>query len=593
LPAISCQLPAKAIGDSCWQLATNNWQLMSLVGALNIGKSALAVSQAALQTTSNNISNAGNADYSRQVSHLTPGKDQQVQQGIFLGTGVNLASVQRQIDEALESRIRGSISDEQASATTQQWLGRVESLFNELTDQDLSTQLSTFFNSWSNLANKPQDMGLRQIVIQDGASLAQSIQDINGQLDSLMVDVDRRLEALAGNADGLAQQIADLNTQIIQAEGGTGGIANGLRDQRDAVLKQLSELFDVKTVLRDNNVLDVYVGSEPLVIGDDNRGVDFRTQNVSGKLESAIIFKASGGEMKISSGQLGALGEVRESISCVIDQVDTLAGNVIFELNKLHSSGQGLEGLTSTSTSTLVENVTAALNTEASGVPFAATSGSFVVHVTNTVSGLTTSTLVQVDLDGRNGNDTTLQSLAASLDGIDNIAASISGGRMTIRSDSANVQFNFSQDSSGILAALGINGFFTGKDAGDIAVSSAITDKPALLSAARNGEHGDNQTALAIAALQSAPLGSLGGSTLTQAYEQLVNNTATSAAAAKTTAEAASTIRQTLEAQRQALSGVSLDEEAINLIQQQRAFQSAAKLITTVNEMMNTLLQMI
>jgi flagellar hook-associated protein 1 FlgK len=72
----------------------------------------------------------------------------------------------------------------------------------------------------------------------------------------------------------------------------------------------------------------------------------------------------------------------------------------------------------------------------------------------------------------------------------------------------------------------------------------------------------------------------------------MVNGVAIGAATAKTNADAASTIRQTLEAQRESLSGVSLDEEAVNLIKQQRAFQASAKLISTINEMMQTLLQM-
>jgi len=151
---------------------------MSLIGALNIGKAALAVTQAQIQTTGNNISNAGNADYTRQVARATPNKDHLVAPGIFLGTGINLQSVQRQIDEALEGRIRGSVSDDESANVMQQWLGRIESLFNELSDQDLSTQLSTFFNSWSNLANKPQDIGLRQVVIQNGSNLAQSFKDL-------------------------------------------------------------------------------------------------------------------------------------------------------------------------------------------------------------------------------------------------------------------------------------------------------------------------------------------------------------------------------------------------------------------------------
>lgn len=565
---------------------------MSLIGALNIGKSALAVTQAAIQTTGNNIANAGNADYTRQVSRTSPNRDQQIQTGIFVGTGVNLAAIQRQIDDALEGRIRGSVSEDSSANVMQQWLGRVESLFNELSDQDLSTQLSTFFNSWSNLANKPQDIGLRQVVIQNGASLAQSLKDLHTQFGSLQSDVDQRLEALVGNADGLARQIADLNATIIQAEGGGQGVANGLRDQRDAVLKQLSELMDVKTVIHANGLMDVYVGSEPLVIGTESRGVGFRTESVDGELETAVTFKATDGQMKLSAGQLGALGEVRKTIDGVIDQVNTLAGNIIFQLNKLHGSGQGLEGFSSVSATNLVDDTSLALNHEDSGLDFKPATGSFVVHVRNKTSGLVTSTLVQIDLDGANGNDTSLDSLRSSIDGIANISASISGGRLSISADSTDVEISFSQDSSGTLAALGINSFFSGSDASDIAVNSVITAKPALLAAAINGERGDNQTAVAIAALESKGLVSLGGASLKQAYETMVNGVATQAAAAKTNAAAATTVRQTLEAQREALSGVSLDEEAVNLIKQQRAFQGAAKLISTVNEMMQTLLQM-
>ena len=141
---------------------------MSLSAALQIGKSALVTQQGLIQVTGNNISNAGNADFTRQVGSASPTKDRQIGHGLFVGTGVQLDSVRRQIDEALESRLRGSTSDSFAADTTQQWLGRIEAVFNELGDDDLSTRLSTFFASWSNLANKPQDMGLRQVVLQEG-----------------------------------------------------------------------------------------------------------------------------------------------------------------------------------------------------------------------------------------------------------------------------------------------------------------------------------------------------------------------------------------------------------------------------------------
>jgi flagellar hook-associated protein 1 len=567
---------------------------MSLIGTLNLAKSALAVQQAALQVTGNNISNAGNADYTRQTSAIESTPDQQLQPGIFLGTGVNLTGVQRQIDEALEGRIRGSISDNEAADQSQQWLGRVEATFNELSDDDLSTQLSTFFNSWSNLANKPQDVGLRQVVIQNGQNVADWFRNLRGQLSSLQNDADSRLTALASDADGLAQKVADLNGQITIAEGGTGGTANGLRDQRDAVLKQLSQLVDIKTVPDQNGrVVNVYVGSEPLVIGTQNRGVGIKTETVDDKIVTKVIFKANNGTMQITSGQLGGLQASRQEIADTIDKVDTLAGNLIFELNKLHGSGQGLSGFNSAQATNSVDDATVALTDPTSGLKSTPSNGSFVVHVKNKLTGMTTSTLVKVDLDGLNGDDTTLDSLTTDLDAIANINASNAGGKLKISADSNDVEVSFSQDSSGVLAALGVNNFYQGTSALDINVNSAIASNPALLAASKNGEPADNQTALAIADLESSPLVGLNGASLKDAYETTVNTIATTAAGAKNDAQATQVVVDTLSAQRESLSGVSLDEEAVNLMKQQRAFQGAARLITAVNEMMDTVLNLL
>ena len=66
---------------------------MSLTGALNVGRTAMAVTQAALQVTGNNIANAGNADYTRQIATMAPALDQKIQPGMFIGTGVDLTGM--------------------------------------------------------------------------------------------------------------------------------------------------------------------------------------------------------------------------------------------------------------------------------------------------------------------------------------------------------------------------------------------------------------------------------------------------------------------------------------------------------------------
>jgi flagellar hook-associated protein 1 len=566
---------------------------MSLIGALNSSKSALAVHQAAIQVTGNNISNAGNENYTRQVTRTSPRTDQQIRAGVFVGTGVNLDAIERQIDDALEGRLRGSVSDSESAASVKQWLSQVEAVFNELGEDDLSTRLSAFFGSWSNLANKPQDAGLRQVVIQNGDGLAQWFNDLRRQFGSLQAAIDERMPAVVKDADALAQKIADVNGQIVTAEGGTGAAANGLRDQRDALIKRLSELVDVKTVAKEPGVLDVYIGSEPLVVGTMNRGLTVRQDQLEAGPISTVVFKADKGAVKVTGGQLGGLVQARAKVDGTIAKVDELASNLIFELNKLHTAGQGLEGFGSVTAANTVLDTTVALTDPRAGLKHVPTNGSFVVHVKDKSTGLVTSTLVQVDLDGLNGNDATLDSLRAQLDGISGVAATSSAGRLGVSAESNAVDISFSQDSSGVLAALGVNTFFTGRDAHDIAMNKVLQDRPALLAAAKNGEKGDNQTARAIAALETQAIPALGGTSLKDAYEETVNGVAVAVSAAESDAEAAAAVRETLQAQREALSGVSLDEEAVNLMRQQRAFQGAARVISAVNDMMGTVLSMV
>lgn len=564
---------------------------MSLIGALNIGSTALAVSQTQLQTTGNNIANANTPGYTRQVAGQVALPTQQIQPGRFIGTGVDLTGIKRQIDQALESRLRAATSDTAAADNSQQWLGRVESTFNALSGNDLSAQLSTFFNSWSNLANTPQNAGLRQVVLANGGTVAQTFQDLRGQLVNLSGDSTGQLKTLAGQANDLAQRVADLNAQIVVTEGGTGGTAGSLRDARDQALKQLSQLVDVQTIEQPSGAVNVYVGSEPLVSNAQNRGIAVKQGTVNGLAINSVVFKADGGTINITSGQLGSLNTVQKQVGDAVAKLDSQANALIFQLNKIHASGQGLQGAAGFTASNTVTDPTVALNNPKSGLKFSANNGSFVIHVKQTGTGLVTSTLVQVDLNGQ-PTDTTLNSLKSSLAGINGVNATIANGRLSIAAASPDVQISFSQDSSGALSALGINNFYTGGNARDIAVNQTLAAQPSLLAAAKNGSPGDNQTALAIAALEGQPIASLNGASLKDSYQALVNGIATSTSAAKTNAEAAKSITDTLQAQRDALSGVSIDEEAINLLKQQRAFQGAAKLITAVDEMMKTLLAM-
>ena len=568
---------------------------MSLIGALNVGQSALATAQAQIQTTGNNIANVQNPDYTREVATDTEAFDQQVSPGIFVGTGVDLTSVSRQIDTALQSRLQSATSDSSAASTASQWLGQVQSAYNALSGDDISANMTSFFSAWSNLANNPQDEGQRAVVLQDGAQLAQQFQGVRSALTTLGSNVNSQITSLAQQANSLAGEIANLNGQIVSAQGGTGGTANQLLDQRDADVTQLSQLMNVQTVQQPNGVVNVYVGSEPLVMNAQSMGITTAQSTTNGTTTqglpvTSLVFQNNGGNMNVTSGQLGALMSVQQQINSNIDQVDTLAHNVINQVNQIHSSGQGLEGVTSVTATNSVSDATAALDSTQAGLKYTPVHGSFVIHVTQGSSGLDTSTLVKVSL-GSSGS-TSLNDLAASLNAISGVSATVTDGKLTISSTDPDATISFSQDSSGVLADLGINTFFTGSDASNIAMNQTLTGQPDLLAAAQNGDPDDNSNALALANLENSSVPELGGSSLQQNYQSIINNIGASTANAQTNATATQDVTDTLQSQQSSLSGVSLDEETMNLMQQQQAYQGAARLITTISAMMQTLIAM-
>ena len=294
-----------------------------------------------------------------------------------------------------------------------------------------------------------------------------------------------------------------------------------------------------------------------------------------------------------TAGRWAVCSKQKRSSTAPTQNSTALAGGLTFELNKLHASGQGLDGAATLVGTTTVTDPTKALNDPASGIRQLPQNGSFVVHVKDKATGQTTSTLIKVDLDGK-GTDASLNSLIAQIDGVDGVTAVNNGGRLQITADNAPAtEIAFSQDSSGTLAALGINNFFTGTDAKSIAVSDTLLKNPGLLAAAKNGNSGDNQTARAIAALETTAIAALNGGTLKSNYEGMVTEVATATSDATANAEASSAVTETLEAQRESLSGVSLDEEAVNLMKYQRAFQGAARLISVVDDLMDTMLGLV
>ncbi|MCC6679729.1 MAG: flagellar hook-associated protein FlgK [Phycisphaeraceae bacterium] len=569
---------------------------MGLNGALQVGRTGLLTSQVALQVAGNNLANLSTDGYHRQRVDQVALPGQNIGIGLTLGSGVGIEAITRITDEALEARLRASITDESGQLARQELLRQIETIQNEFSDVDLSTRLSKFFNAWSQLANNPQDLSLRTLVLQEGATLANYISDMRAELGTLRAQADQAAGAAAVHVNDLCDQIADLNRRISLQEGSAGNAA-ALRDQRDGVLQELAQYLDVSTVEQSNGAVDVYVGSIPIVLGTVNRGVELRTDEVNGESQISLVLASDQSPLDISTGQLGAIVEFRQSdLQDALDTLDTFAGQLIYQVNRLHSQGQGLEGFSSVSGSYQVLDSTAALtDADATGLDFIPGHGSFVIRVTQKSTGISDATTINIDLDGIGpGSDTTLSSLAAALDAVGDISATVTAdGRLSISADSDDFTFSFSDDTSGALAALGLNGFFTGADASDIDISSVVRTDPTLLAASGTGELGDNSNALAIAGLRDSGVSELNGFSLTDYWARHVEDFAVRLAGAGSSYNASRVVRENLQAQQQSISGVNAEEETISLLQAQRAFQASARFISVVDELMQTLLNMV
>ena len=564
--------------------------------ALQIGRSALLSYQSALQVVGNNISNAGSAEYTRQTPTLSPQMGAMLPEGFQAGAGVALIALRRNIDESLENRIRAGLSDQGSTTIERQALGRIESVLNELSEYDLSTLLEKFFGAFSSLQNNPHDLSARGIVLNAGESLVQEIQRQRTDVLALVDEINAQLVDLARRADGLAGEIAALNVQVTEAEATGRGTASALRDQRDAKLRQLSEIVAIQVRPQPNGSVNVYVGNEPLVQAGITRGLTTTTEVRDGVQRVVVQFADDGGPVSVLGGQMGGLITARDTHSVGhLQDLDKLAVALIQEVNKVHSQGQGLVGVRLVTGTYAVRDAGAALNSAAAGLDLAPRNGSFQLTVTDTgtTPPASVTATIHVDLDGI-GSDTTLQSLVAAINGsASHVTASVTAdGRLQISAEDG-YEITFGEDSSNVLAALGVNTFFSGSRAYDIAVNPVLSSDPSLLAAGRSRLPGDGTNAAAIARVGTTAADSLGGKSLVDFYNGVAGKIAVNGAAANAGQQAAEVILTSLQAQRESISGVSLDEEAIQLIKYERAFQGAARYITVVDQLIDEMLAIV
>ncbi|CAL1124836.1 unnamed protein product [Cladocopium goreaui] len=520
---------------------------------------------------------------------FTPAPTQKVGNLLF-GLGVDVQGVVQKVDKFLEERLRTASSDRANSEAKENTWFQLEGLIGELSDTDLSTALNDFISSINEVLNQPESVSVRNLAVLQGQTLTAQINRLSSRTTELRVDLNDRVEGSVQDINRLIGEIRELNQRITETEGGNTSASDavGLRDKRGVALTELSELISIQVVEQASGAVNVYSGSDFLVFEGTTRQVQATEVNDRGLTVSQLSIKETGTPLDLSSGKVGGYVSGRDEIlGNFQDQLNEFTSTFIYEFNRVFSSGQGLTGYQSLTSEFGVDDVDAAL--DAAGLEFTPENGSFEVQIFNRQTGLTETSDVFVNLDGLD-DDTSLSDLAAALDAIDGLSATIdTANRLQITSDTPDQDFAFSNDTSGVLAALGLNTFFKGTAAGDVGVSQVLAADPGKFAASANGIGTDTTNAVQLAGFLDRPLETANGTTITDLYDRLSGETTQNAAVARAVADGFRVFEQTLQGDHLAISGVSIDEETVRMISYQRVFQAAARYISELSDLLDLL----
>jgi flagellar hook-associated protein 1 FlgK len=331
-------------------------------------------------------------------------------------------------------------------------------------------------------------------------------------------------------------------------------------------------------------------------------GGDTMTTNIT----SQTFVNGQANSSRITGGSLGGYLAFRDDyVGGYQERLDALAKGLVWEVNAVHTQGSGLASFTDVTGTYSVTNATEELGTPGSGLVFAdkLQAGNLSVSMHDTNSG--ESVVSVLDFGGGANFDPenhSLEDVRDAFDLIDGLNATIQNNQLYLHADSGR-SFSFGQDSSGLLAGLGINTYLQGSNASSLAVNSVVAGNLDYINAGQldalgSMDSGSNVVAQDIAALQYTGIKfstismETGSQTLQDYYTALVSNVGADTARSEFNLNFQQSLADDLLARQDSIAGVNLDEEMSNLIKFQQAYSAAAKLITTANQMFDTLLAM-
>jgi flagellar hook-associated protein 1 FlgK len=608
---------------------------------IELGKRAVAAHEQALNITGHNMTNASTAGYSRQrvefsafESIYLPGMNREQTPG-QIGQGTVIERIERVRDQLLDKRIAAQSAGEGYWGARDPYIRMLEQVYMEPGDNSIRSKMDAFWDSWQELATYPADMAPRQAVLERGQTLIDGIHDRYQALKGLRDMAEEDVQITVKQVNDLSRHIAGLSNDIQEVRA-QGDNPNDLLDRRDLLVDKLSSLIDITVDNRDPDEFMIHTGGLVLVQGHIGRQFTLE-QGVESY--SRITWADTGEDALFRSGSLAALTELRDTtIAGEIQQLDSLTMNFIDLVNDIHRDAYGINGSTGQDFFTehnFVTNVNG--NYDRDGDGEFDSSYVFRINGTNVLGGRE-----QVGLEGTitlsaaDGNrqvayfpTDTVSDIVSRINnsGAEVVARLDKDGRLTLRgtpsgnADNPDFVIRHVEDSgrflegyAGILqtgsvydwagadAVASLRGMPTdfavapiAHPSGWIEINAALVKDPGSVAAGlgengRIANPGNGEAALAIASVRNTTVmvGRLG--TFDDYFADAVGRVGLLGEQSGRSLETQNLVMKQLRDMRQSVSGVNMDEELANMIKYQHGYNAAARFITTVNSLLDTLI---
>jgi flagellar hook-associated protein 1 FlgK len=622
--------------------------MASIFNSLNIGYTGLNAAQVGISTTGHNIANAGVEGYSRQrviASAATPIAARPGQ----VGNGTEIQDIKRVFDNFVFDRYTSISADKEKSDYEQKTLKTLSTFFPEIAGVGVKADLTSYYNSWQTFADNPSNDAIKVDLAQQTQTLTQHIKQTQSQVLDLQSQVNDELATNINQVNDLALQVANLNIAINTAESGGAYSANDLRDKRNVIERTLSRLIGSNVnqgQLSANTQIDsnsnIRTGSYTLSVNgfnivDGNTVHPLKLTNTTKLGFNDVSYERQDGTLiplneKIKGGKIGALFELRGgtidttsgvpvdgTLQNVVAQLDAFAKGIIESTNNLYAAN-ATNGMTSNDTKVDLSQsslITSDLNIHKGAFDMVVydlngnevARRSINIDEATVMSGNASSNSIEGQIlankddnkDSNANNDidnymkfnyqpssTGEQKVQLSMDPL----KESQGFRFSIEDKLTTSDFSSGSNFAG---ALGLGRYYDGQNARDMQLTTALKANPTKITAGYSGSSGDNRTALNMVQHQFEKydfnVGSQTFNTTTYGMFDLTATfvgTKTNAAILKN--ETVSTQFNATQLEYNSTSQVNIDEEMTNLIKYQTSYGASAKVISTIDQMMQTLL---